>query len=167
MRTPKVCKKFLEKAAKLKDGELKYKEPRRAVQDQIGARVVTFYNTDVERVWPLATQYYSKREYTSHVPESESEFGYVGKHFILNIPRDLYPTAFDFDLMPDVFELQVKTLFQHAWAEAEHDLAYKPEVELDADEKRLFAFTAAQAWGADKIFDDLYHKVEAKKQRRP
>lgn len=160
---PKSVKKFIEKASKLKGGALKYAEPLRDIQDQVGARIVTFYNSDVETVAPFITQYYSKREFTSHTPESESEFGYVGKHFILNIPRDLFPTAFDMDLMPDVFELQVKTLFQHAWAEAEHDLAYKPEVELDTDDKRLFAFTAAQAWGADKVFDDLYHKLSAKK----
>lgn len=135
---PKSVKKFIGKAGKLHEGSLKYREPLRQIQDQIGARIVTFYNTDVETVAPLVTQYYSKREFTSHVPESESEFGYEGKHFILNIPRDLYPATFDIDLMPDVFELQVKTLFQHAWAEAEHDLAYKPEVELDTNDKRLF-----------------------------
>lgn len=45
--------------------------------------------------------------------------------------------------------------FQHAWSEANHDLAYKPTGELTDDQQRLFAFTAAQAWGADRIFPEL------------
>lgn len=61
------------------------------------------------------------------------------------------------DCLPEFFELQIKTLFQHAWSEAEHDLAYKPELgELDEVELRKLAFTAAQAWGADEIFEDLF-----------
>ena len=56
------------------------------------------------------------------------------------------------------FELQIKTLFQNAWSEANHDLGYKPERELSKDEKRKIAFTSAQAWGADMIFDELSDK---------
>jgi putative GTP pyrophosphokinase len=59
----------------------------------------------------------------------------------------------------DFFELQLKTLFQHAWSEADHDLGYKPSAELSLDQKRRLAFTAAQAWGADLIFDELYREI--------
>jgi putative GTP pyrophosphokinase len=45
---------------------------------------------------------------------------------------------------------------------AEHDLGYKPgAVPLTPDEKRRLAFTAAQAWGADRIFDELFHERAA------
>jgi ppGpp synthetase/RelA/SpoT-type nucleotidyltranferase len=47
---------------------------------------------------------------------------------------------------PQFFELQVKTLFQHAWSEAEHDLAYKPSEPITPHQQRQIAFTAAQAW---------------------
>jgi len=57
------------------------------------------------------------------------------------------------------FELQIKTLFQHAWAEAEHDLRYKALVDITKEQNKLFAFTAGQAWGADKIFEDLFHQI--------
>ena len=61
--------------------------------------------------------------------------------------------------MPEFFELQVKTLFQHAWAEANHDLGYKPEgKELDQESKRLLAYASAQAWGADRVFDELFQE---------
>lgn len=57
------------------------------------------------------------------------------------------------------FELQIKTLFQHAWSESEHDLGYKPTTTLSSDQKRRLAFTAAQAWGADQIFDELFKQT--------
>jgi ppGpp synthetase/RelA/SpoT-type nucleotidyltranferase len=69
----------------------------------------------------------------------------------------------DKDMVPQFFELQIKTMFQHAWSEANHDLGYKPESgELDPEHLRLLAFTSAQAWGADMVFNDL--SVELKQQ---
>jgi ppGpp synthetase/RelA/SpoT-type nucleotidyltranferase len=62
-------------------------------------------------------------------------------------------------LVPKFFELQIKTLFQHAWAEANHDLAYKPLVPMSAHQRRLIAFTAAQAWGADQVFAQLVDEI--------
>ncbi|TIL58621.1 MAG: hypothetical protein E5Y79_19140 [Mesorhizobium sp.] len=83
----------------------------------------------------------------------------IGRHHILLMPSDLYGAAEEKAVVPDVFELQIKTLFQHAWSEAEHDLGYKPgEQPLDPEDERLLAFTSAQAWGADRIFDDLFKK---------
>ncbi|MNL70650.1 hypothetical protein D3C87_1956870 [compost metagenome] len=61
--------------------------------------------------------------------------------------------------VPEFFELQVKTLFQHAWSEAEHDLAYKPSEPLSTLQQRQIAFTAAQAWGADQIFEQLHTEL--------
>jgi GTP pyrophosphokinase len=53
--------------------------------------------------------------------------------------------------------LQIKTLFQHAWSEANHDLGYKPALApVGVEDERRLAFTSAQAWGADHIFDELY-----------
>jgi ppGpp synthetase/RelA/SpoT-type nucleotidyltranferase len=61
---------------------------------------------------------------------------------------------------PTFFELQIKTLFQHAWGEADHDLIYKPSGALTSDQRRRVAFTAAQAWGADRIFEELAQELK-------
>lgn len=148
--------RFVAKAEKRHNGEPKYDDPLSQIQDQVGARIVTFYSSDVERVRLEIEKYFRYIESKKIVPESESEFGYEGRHFILFVPEDLIDDKLERDDSVEFFELQIKTLFQHAWSEAEHDLGYKPSGKLTSDQRRRLAFTAAQAWGADLIFDGLY-----------
>ena len=80
---------------------------------------------------------------------------------IATAAKQIIDDGMDAEMVPGFFELQVKTLFQHAWSEAEHDLGYKPGVKpLTPDETRRLAFTSAQAWGADHIFDELFRERE-------
>lgn len=153
----KSIDRFVAKALKSEDGKLKYTDPLNQIQDQIGARIITFYSDDVPQVAETVIRYFRAIEDRTIVPDSDSEFGYFGKHFILLLPRDLIdPNA---PPIKPFFELQIKTLFQHAWSEANHDLCYKPQGYLTANFRRCIAFTAAQAWGADQMFNELQRKV--------
>lgn len=152
---PKSPDSFLLKAEKRQGEEPKYSDPMQEIRDQIGARIVALYVDDIEPIEKIVLTYFTPTELQDLVPESESEFGYVGRHLLLIIPPDIEPEGATQDSIPDFFELQIKTLFQHAWAEANHDLSYKPSGELTFDQRRKVAFTAAQAWGADMIFNEL------------
>lgn len=151
---------FVRKAEKTeKDGSKKYLNPFLEIQDQIGARITVFYQSDVDTVTDLlVSKYFSAIEHDDKIPDTDWEFGYFGRHFILTIPSDVLPEGYEqvADL-PQFFELQIKTLFQHAWSEANHDLGYKAK---DGDEpkqmRRRLAFASAQAWGADQIFEELF-----------
>ncbi|RLC58228.1 MAG: hypothetical protein DRH89_01600 [Candidatus Cloacimonadota bacterium] len=154
---PKSIERFLTKAGKIENGEKKYIEPKKQIQDQVGARIITYYLSDVNKIAEHIHKYYEPVEEIDKQPKNHDAFSYLGKHFILFIPDEL--RTWDSKLqMPLFFELQIKTLFQHAWAESEHDLNYKTDDELAVDDKRLIAFSAAQAWGADRVFDDLFNK---------
>lgn len=118
-----------------------------------------FFTNDVEPTSQCIQRYFQHIEKKLKEPESEAEFGYFGKHYVLALPSDCIPTHLTVEQAPEVFELQVRTLFQHAWSEAEHDLAYKPTHALTSEQKRRFAFTAAQAWGADLIFQGLFSEL--------
>jgi putative GTP pyrophosphokinase len=109
----------------------------------------------------VVEKYFRAIESKDHVPDSEWEFGYFGRHYVLVIPSDVIEDNWDKALVPKFFELQIKTLFQHAWSEAEHDLGYKEVVaeSLNLDQKRRLAFTSAQAWGADHMFDELFREL--------
>jgi putative GTP pyrophosphokinase len=155
----KSVDRFLAKAQTQKDGRPKYTEPLDQIQDQVGARIVTFYRSDVERVAAIVQKYFRPIEQQNVIPDNDWEFGYFGRHFILIVPSDVIDRGWDRALLPTFFELQIKTLFQHAWSEANHDLGYKPGLlPLTSDEARRLAFTSAQAWGADHIFDELFEE---------
>lgn len=151
--------RFLAKATTVSESGVKYPEPLAQIQDQLGARIVVFYRGDVQRVETIVKRYFTAIENRNLIPEADSEFGYFGHHLVLGLPTDVVDEDMAKSLLPGLFELQFKTLFQHAWAEADHDLGYKPGgVPLTSDQRRKIAFTSAQAWGADLIFDDLFRE---------
>lgn len=167
-RTPRVDRvaaraksphRFLGKALKQVEGRFKYEHPFEQIQDLIGARIIVFYKQDVDDVCEIIERYFRHIENKKIVPDAANKFGYVGKHYILAIPEDLIADDADRDRTPQFFELQVKTLFQHAWSEAEHDVGYKPADTITPHHQRQLAFTAAQAWGADHIFAQLHHEL--------
>ena len=152
--------RFITKAGKVENGMPKYSDPLSQIQDQIGARVVVFYERDVVAVSARVEKYFHLFEKRLQIPETEWEFGYFGLHYVLLLPREAVPTGVSEELAPEQFELQIKTLWQHAWSEANHDLAYKPSAELPAGSRRLMAYASAQAWGADRTFSELFENTE-------
>lgn len=154
----KSVDRFVAKAANVTDqGVPKYEHPLAQIQDQIGARVTVFYKSDVVRIREVLMRYLRPVESRDLVPASEWEFGYFGWHSVCLFPAELIMPDWPAEDVPNFFELQVKTLFQHAWSEANHDLGYKPEGGgLTSDQKRMLAFASAQAWGADRAFDELF-----------
>lgn len=151
----KAEKSFLDKTLKKEKGILKYQTPLKEIQDLIGARVVVYYKTDVDAVVYVIKKFFNFIEKNKIVPDDVMKFGYEGLHFICFIPNTIFSDHKSNPLIPDFFELQIKTLYQHAWSQAEHGLGYKPETPLTEEEQRKIAFIAAQSWGADTILTEL------------
>jgi putative GTP pyrophosphokinase len=156
----KSIDRYAAKAKKLNpDGSPKYDKPKYQIQDQIGARITVFYLSDIELVKNIVLRYFKSIEIQDKFPKSDAEFGYFGLHFVLHMPSDIVEKDEEGDA-PQFFELQIKTLFQHAWSEAHHDLGYKSDKKINSEHRRMLAFTAAQAWGADKIFSELLASLD-------
>jgi hypothetical protein len=81
--------RFIAKATTIIEGKPKYSEPLRQIQDQIGARIITFYRSDVDRIAGIIQKYYRPIESKDMIPESEWEFGYFGRHYVLLVPSDV------------------------------------------------------------------------------
>lgn len=151
--------RFIAKALKqTASGDFKYTDPINEIQDQIGGRIIVLYLSDVIKVKSIIDNYFHSIEWTAKHPEKDEEFGYFGEHYILRLPDDVIPEG-DEDNVPKFFELQIKTLFQHAWSEAHHDIGYKAPRELTPHERRQMAFSAAQSWGDDQIFLQLSNSL--------
>ena len=150
---------FMEKAFRFSEESAKYSSPLDEIQDQIGVRMVVFYRNDVSIMEDLINKFFRvyKTEFKS--PECSSEFDYEALHKLLLLPSDILEPTWKKGDYPIFFELQIATLFQHAWAEANHDLAYKPKTDMTHDQKRLIAYTNALAWGADVTFETLTNQL--------
>jgi ppGpp synthetase/RelA/SpoT-type nucleotidyltranferase len=118
-----------------------------------------FYLSDISSLLETITKYYRAIETRLVVPDDAWRFGYTGQHLILALPTEAVPKKINVSDAPEFFELQLKTLWQHAWSEANHDLGYKTAPELNEDQQRRLAFTAAQGWGADRVFDELVKEI--------
>lgn len=158
---PKDPESFLNKATEKRDEP--YTDPLEEIEDQVAGRVLVFFERDIETVSDKLVDWYGPVEVSRREPERDEEFGYLSKHFIFVIPNHLKPQGWD-DLtrMPPTFEIQVRTLFMHAYAEPEHELSYKSAKDLTRDQRRQFAWIAAAAWGGDQAFERLLDELDTK-----
>lgn len=149
----KGIESFVQKALKSKeDGTRKYSDPFNQIQDQIGIRVVVYFLTDVEVVKEKVLSNYIPVENIIVGDDNPTQFSYQGQHFVFHVPIGIRETV---KCPVSFFELQVHTLYQHAWAAANHDIGYKKKGELTELEQRKLAWAAAQSWGVDRIFDEF------------
>jgi ppGpp synthetase/RelA/SpoT-type nucleotidyltranferase len=152
----KTIDSFVGKAQRIDPdaGKPRYTYPLEEIQDQIGARIVVFYRSLID---PVTEKVLTEiQEVENRLKEQPAlSFGYEARHLVCFIPPDIRATHHP---PIEVFELQISTLFQYAWSQAEHDVGYKPQGELSYDDRRRMAWAAAQAWGADVIFDELWNR---------
>jgi len=154
---PKDAKSFAQKSfAADEHGRLKYTVPLEDIEDQVAGRVLVFFRRDIEPVVRELKRTFNSVEQVRKEPESHDAFSYESEHLVFAIPPSAYPTGWEsLEHRPHTFEMQVRTLFMHAWAEPQHDIAYKGAVVLNSDERRKIAWAASNAWGGDAIFEQV------------
>lgn len=163
----KTVKSFSAKANKCRsDGSPKYADPLNEITDLIGARVITYIPESVNRVCEIIKTEFNVVEELDKGAEIRARglFGYASKHFLVRLSpqRCMLP---EYSAVGDrVFEVQVRTAVQHAWAEFEHDVRYKVDIppERKPEFDRRFLLAAALIEMADNEFaeiDRLYREL--------
>lgn len=153
---------FAAKASKANENEPRYHDPLREVEDQVAGRVLVFFKRDIATVEAALLATFRAQELGTREPVSPKEFDYESRHQVFLVPTHLAPAEWvDRNDLPIAFEMQVRTLFMHAWAEPQHDLGYKAEAPLPREARRLIASAAASAWGADHAFEELLSMLAA------
>src|ERR1035437_5967059 len=107
----------------------RYKRPERQLTDCIGVRVITYYRDDVDRV---ATRLSERLEVNTtksvdkRIDLGLRKFGYSSVHLIARLKRGgSLATTY---LRDRWFEIQIRSILEHSWAEIEHELVYKAGV---------------------------------------
>lgn len=158
----KGIRSFIEKASDLgADGRPKYAHPLEEIEDQVAGRVLVFYRSDIAAVLNAIEGKWRKAEQQHKKPARTSQFDYETTHRVCLITPDMWPEGWSkLEGPPMTFELQVRTLAQHAWSEPQHGF-YKRGGGLPESSERKMYWAAASAWGIDSIWEDI--KVELDK----
>ena len=109
------------------------------ITDVLGCRILTLFESDVERILELLEDTFEvceivdKRKKSKH---NRIEFGYSSVHMVVKFTDERCKLV-EYQKYQDIrFEIQLRTVLQHAWAEVEHGLGYKSYYEPPMDIKR-------------------------------
>ncbi len=119
------------------------------ITDIIGLRVITFYIDDVDKV-ASAVERLFEVDWENSVDKRKvheiDSFGYLSLHYICSRPG-----------FPYRFEIQMRTVLQHAWANMNHDTGYKSGVEVP----RRYLRNLSRLAGMLELVDEQFSQIRS------
>ena len=127
------------------------------ITDIIGLRVITFYIDDVDKVASAVERLFTV-DWENSVDKRKiheiDSFGYLSLHYICSKKG-----------FPYRFEIQMRTLLQHAWANMNHDTGYKSGVEVPKEYLRNMSRLAGMLELADEQFSIIRNDLADYRRR--
>lgn len=155
------CKTLSSLAGKFHRNQQKYSRPFEQITDLAGGRILAMTEGELAEV---CRRIENSGAFIIDVRNSldalerlkPMEFGYRGRHFVMEFSGERIngrPVSDAF--LGKRFEVQVKTILQHAWAEVEHDRAYKARSQVPPAIRRELGRVAALLERADQSFQEM------------
>lgn len=144
-----------------------YDKPLDEIRDISGLRLIVYYGDDVSNIVSIIKKEFIIVE-EEVKPDEEDRFGYRSVHLIAKLRPDR-AALFEWQKFGAlVFEIQVRTVLQHAWAAVSHVLHYKNTPNVPAQLRRRMSRLAGLFELADEEFigirTDHARSSEATKQ---
>lgn len=133
------------------------------ITDLFGARVITFYNDEADKIAALVENLFEIDWDNSMDKRRISEidrFGYMSIHYVCRLPKALFFDPEHPELNHIRFELQIRTALQHVWATVCHDSGYKSDVDIPKEYMRRLSCMAGLLELADREFLSFRTEIE-------
>ncbi len=136
----------------------RYSNPSRQATDLIGVRIITYSWDDLDRVDTEVRNWIDISERKSRdarLELKESKFGYRSVHLIGRLRKSEAEDGTHPNLRRRWFEVQIRSILDHAWSEIEHEVIYKSGIEYALGIKRRFKAVAGALEVLEHAFADL------------
>lgn len=140
-----------------------YGDPVNQLTDISGIRVVTFLGEQVTEICELARGLFEVDEPNSldrSTVLGHDRMGYRSNHLVCTLgkKRELLP---EYESLAGLkFELQIRTVLQHAWAELAHDRSFKFGSTLPANIQRKLNLHSGLLEVVDTAFDEISKEID-------
>ena len=138
------------------------------VTDIAGIRIITYYDSDVERAAKIVEREFcvdKENSINNREALGPEKFGYCSVHYVVSMNEDRLKLPETRGYAGIKCEIQIRTVLQHAWAEIEHDLGYKSEIDIPKDIRRSFSRLAGLLEVADKEFQEIRDFLETYREK--
>ena len=132
------------------------------ITDIVGCRIITYFEDDVDKIVKIIGNEFNidnKNSTDKKKMLDPEKFGYLSYHIVCSV-NDGRAQLVEYKNYKEIkFEIQIRTILQHAWAEIEHDIGYKSSIAVPRDFRRKFSRIAGMLEIADDEFSRLKNDI--------
>ncbi len=140
------------------------------ITDILGCRIVCFLSDEIDKIGEKVEEIFEIDRENSADKRAlikEDSFGYLSLHYICSLP---FGKGYPDEICGKKFEIQIRTILQHAWSVIHHDIGYKSDFGVPRNISRQFARLAGLLELADDEFvrsrdamvaytEDIRHRI--------
>lgn len=139
----------------------KYKDIK-DITDVCGVRIITYYSDTVDKVAEIISEQFEvdeKNTIDKRKTLDPDKFGYLSLHYVISLKENRLSLP-EYQIFKDMkVEIQIRSISQHVWAEIEHDLGYKSDIEVPREIRRDFYRLAGLLELVDSEFVGIRNKL--------
>jgi ppGpp synthetase/RelA/SpoT-type nucleotidyltranferase len=132
------------------------------ITDVVGIRIISLYADDVDKIAEVIESEFNVDEVNSIDKRAildPDRFGYLSLHYVVSL-NDKRSSLKEHSKFKGVkFEIQIRSVLQHTWAEIEHDIGYKSRIEAPKSVRRQFSRLAGLLELADIEFENIRNQL--------